>query len=134
MVSNHYTRVCVPCRNVTNFDLKDDEIVCRFCGGPSVVQARWSAPKKSDDTAWKRIAKGEWLWDRRRVRRVKTKSRRLQETTTHYDYRKVEEAHEEYCSHECCNLFRPWYRLERIPGPCRQRVNYNQLPNADLGA
>lgn len=34
-----------------------------------VQKYKWSAPKKTNDRAWKRIAKGEWLWDRRRVRR-----------------------------------------------------------------
>jgi hypothetical protein len=29
----------------------------------------WSAPKKNNDRAWRRIARGEVLWNRRKVRR-----------------------------------------------------------------
>ena len=64
MPSNHYTHVCIPCRNVIGWGL------CPECGGERVTVARWSAPKKNNDRAWKRIEKGEWLWDRRRVRRA----------------------------------------------------------------
>jgi hypothetical protein len=35
---------------------------------------KWSPPKRSNAQAWKRIEKGEWLWDRRRVHR-KTRGR-----------------------------------------------------------
>jgi len=63
MPSNHTTHVCVPCRNVIGWG------PCPECGEPRVLKNRWSAPRKNNDRAWKRIEKGEWLWDRRRVRR-----------------------------------------------------------------
>ena len=31
---------------------------------------KWIAPKATNSKAWRRIAKGEWWWDRRRIRRV----------------------------------------------------------------
>lgn len=34
-----------------------------------IEKYKWSAPKKNNNRAWKRIKAGEWLWDRRRVRR-----------------------------------------------------------------
>jgi len=63
MPSNHYVHVCIPCRNTVGYGL------CQFCGAERIVKARWSAPTKNNDRAWKRIENGEWLWDRRRVRR-----------------------------------------------------------------
>ena len=30
---------------------------------------RWCAPKKNNNRAWKRIERGEYMWDRRKVRR-----------------------------------------------------------------
>lgn len=64
MPSNHYLYVCVPCRSVSK-----DFSKCQTCGEPCVLKSRWSPPKKTNGRAWKRIEKGEWLWDRRRVRR-----------------------------------------------------------------
>lgn len=63
--------VCVPCRKTVHTDF----VNCSRCG-EALVQSpyRWSPPRKKDDQAWKRIAKGEWLWDRRRVQR---KARRV---------------------------------------------------------
>jgi hypothetical protein len=29
---------------------------------------KWSAPKKGNDRAWKRIEAGEWYWNRRKTR------------------------------------------------------------------
>lgn len=77
MQTNLYFMVCVPCRNInvqyTVIKDDDDNLVartCKACGGQVVRSPyKWAPPKKRDDRAWKRIANGEWLWDRRRVRR-----------------------------------------------------------------
>ena len=46
----------------------------RACGEEMVkVWYNWSPPKKSNDRAWKRIAEGDWLWDHRRVRRIRNR-------------------------------------------------------------
>lgn len=34
-----------------------------------IEKYHWQAPKRNNNRAWKRIEKGEWLWDRRRLRR-----------------------------------------------------------------
>lgn len=57
--------VCIPCRL---YDAGYE--ACRECGGEVVTPPRkWSPPQRKNKRAWKRIEKGEWLWDRRRVRR-----------------------------------------------------------------
>lgn len=60
--------VCVPCREVgqtTN---------CLTCGRETItVSARWRAPRKTNDRAWKRIERGEILWDRNHIEKVATK-------------------------------------------------------------
>lgn len=61
-----YTRVCIPCRNV-----KPTGDACQFCGGPLRWAPKyWRAPRKTNNTAWRRVAEGEWLWDRKAVRRA----------------------------------------------------------------
>ena len=58
--------VCIPCRETIHTEYPN----CSRCGAPLVQSPyRWSPPRRNDTRAWKRIAKGEWLWDRRRVRR-----------------------------------------------------------------
>lgn len=53
---SHGHMVCVPCRIVS--------VVSPSCGHEGVsVGAKWRAPRKRDDTAWRRIAKGDWFWD-----------------------------------------------------------------------
>lgn len=57
--------VCVPCRTVFK-----QTVVCPSCGGSmQYVGPKWCPPKKNNDRAWKRVEKGEWNCDRRRVRR-----------------------------------------------------------------
>jgi hypothetical protein len=128
MPSNHYTHVCIPCRNVIGWGL------CPECGGERVTVARWSAPKKNNDRAWKRIEKGEWLWDRRRVVRSKRTNGRIRDTFTRWETRKIEIPHEcvdEYCSwhHQVNGLV----RIERIPGSKHEVINNNRLPDVDMG-
>lgn len=65
-MASNITFVCVPCRYA-----RKGSPVCERCGGTMIARARWSAPSKNNDRAWKRIERGEWLWSRRRVRRVK---------------------------------------------------------------
>lgn len=65
-----YTRVCIPCRNV-----KPTGDACQFCGGALRWAPKyWRAPRKTNLTAWKRIAAGEWLWDRVAVERAGRRS------------------------------------------------------------
>lgn len=40
------------------------------------VSYRWRLPSKNNDVAWKRIAKGELLWDRKAVHRKAVKGQR----------------------------------------------------------
>ena len=59
--------VCPECRRFVTWT---DEKKCATCGGDTVIVPRhWSPPKRSNKRAWKRVANGEVLWDRRRVRR-----------------------------------------------------------------
>lgn len=64
------SNVCIPCRNPQA--RTDGDSHCLKCGSETVHRslAYWSPPKKNNIRAWKRIAKGEWLWDRRRVLRA----------------------------------------------------------------
>jgi len=63
--------VCIPCRSANPAVVyKDDVVIHQACGENVTVSPRkWSPPKKTNKRAWKRIANGEWNWDRRRVRR-----------------------------------------------------------------
>ncbi|SEB99259.1 hypothetical protein SAMN04489844_1466 [Nocardioides exalbidus] len=74
--------VCVPCRRVwggggsSNRGRRtaswDSRIItvapttgCPLCGGETVSASyRWRAPARRNDRAWKRIAQGDWLWER----------------------------------------------------------------------
>ncbi len=70
---SNYTWVCVSCRFVSK-----SITVCPHChDGMLCAGKKWSAPKKNNDRAWKRIENGEWLWDRRRVRRRARSKNRL---------------------------------------------------------
>lgn len=63
-------QVCIPCRNP--HALTDGDSHCLKCGSDTIYMSgvRWCPPKKNNKRAWKRIANGEWLWDRRRVVRI----------------------------------------------------------------
>ena len=58
------TYICVKCRFATKHGGS-----CPSCGEPTLYMGNWSPPKKNNRRAWKRIGKGEYLWDRRRVRK-----------------------------------------------------------------
>jgi hypothetical protein len=63
-------QVCIKCRNPQA--KTDGDSHCLKCGSETTYRSLqyWSPPKKNNLRAWKRIANGEWLWDRRRVQRV----------------------------------------------------------------
>ncbi len=63
--------VCVPCRMVKRVQDFYFEPVCPSCMEPMKKMWRWSPPKKTNNRAWKRIERGDWMWDHRRVRRVR---------------------------------------------------------------
>jgi hypothetical protein len=62
--------VCVECRNPQA--RTDGDSHCLKCNSKTIYinLQYWSPPKKNNLRAWKRIANGEWLWDRRRVLRT----------------------------------------------------------------
>lgn len=65
--------MCVPCRNVSKYPDVDKSregnfLQCRFCKGPLTSMYKWSAPKKNNERAWKRIENGDWYWNRRKRR------------------------------------------------------------------
>ena len=129
--------VCIPCRDVATWS---PEGTCPKCG-ETLVSApyRWSPPRKNNARAWKHIAKGEWLWVRRRVHRVKTRGGRNKDTVIKVKRRKVQVyPHPDDCDELICKHFGPgahWgmYKMEEIPGPRREVPNMRQLPNVDLG-
>lgn len=70
--------ICVSCRNpstTTTTSAPTDaseppETLCATCGSRVWLRPRnWAPPKKTNDRAWRRLANGEVLWDRRRVAR-----------------------------------------------------------------
>lgn len=124
-------RVCTTCRRIVQQYEGDG---CNTCGTVLLsAPYRWSPPKNKDKRAWRRIAKGEWLWDRRRVARQKMR-RDAPLTRTVFETRKVSVPHEcvdEYCSwhHQVNGLV----RIERIPGSEREIVNQYVSPDIDMG-
>lgn len=79
MPSTHIWNVCITCRNIhPQYDVikdADDNIIDRICkvckGHVSRAPYKWSPPKKRDNRAWKRIERGDWLWDHRRIQRAR---------------------------------------------------------------
>lgn len=62
------TSVCVECRRAQK---TAGHVLCGKCGQEMTwMGTKWIAPKATNSKAWRRIAKGEWWWDRRRIRRV----------------------------------------------------------------
>lgn len=104
--------------------------ICPKCGTSELYWGtRTTLPKKNNHRAWRRIAKGETLWDRR-----KSRHRNLQDTFTKYETRKVAiELEPVDCEHECCQMT-SLYRVERVPGSGREMTNYRRTPDVDLGA
>lgn len=130
---SNYTYVCVPCRWVSK-----QTATCPTCKGSCVSKYKWSAPRKNNDRAWKRIENGEWLWDRRRVRRGRRGV--APETVVKVQRRKVQVyPHPEDCDERFCNHFGPnvhWgmWKTEEIPGTRRIVTNMRQRPkHIDMG-
>ncbi|WP_277212320.1 hypothetical protein [Isoptericola croceus] len=70
MVSRSMRFVCVRCRAVALRPCR------RHPCQDIVVSARWRPPRGGDDAAWRRIARGELLWDRRAVQRAEVRRAR----------------------------------------------------------
>lgn len=123
MASNHTTTVCIPCRNVIGYGL------CPECGAERVTVYKWSAPKKNNDRAWKRIEKGEWLWDRRRVSRQKMR-RNAPETVIKKEYHT-----ETVVDCDCGDFFCHWRhkQFKRVLDGEREVTNFRASPDIDMG-
>lgn len=75
MVHHGIIAVCIKHREVNHWG------PCNVCGEADIyLSPKWRAPTKSNDLAWKRIAKGEYYWDR------KAKSQRAQRTRSLYPW------------------------------------------------
>lgn len=121
MPSNGMT-VCLDCRvgskGVRPHCLRDSHKTLSF-------GTRITVPKKNNARAWKRIEKGEYLWDRRKVRTRGpwSKHRRLRDTIEKFETEDFSPYPE-----------RPNIKRRRIVEESRREtVNYDQLPNVDLG-
>lgn len=55
---------CVKCREVFT-----NRTTCNKGHEMTRVANDWAAPRKSNNKAWSLIAKGDWLWDKKRVQR-----------------------------------------------------------------
>jgi len=53
----HHTYVCVPCRHANRTG-----VACPQCG-ESTRRLYGRTPKRTDDRAWKRLARIFWRWD-----------------------------------------------------------------------
>lgn len=116
------TAVCVPCRYA-----RKGYGPCERCGGPMQYPGRkWSAPKSNNDRAWKRIENGEWLWDRRRVRRVRSDKRN---TITKFKF-SVEEVEIPDWLTDGVRIVK---RKKRIPGSGVEVPNPRRTPDVDMG-
>ncbi len=51
--------VCIPCRSASGCPKGIHEV--------HHLSYRWRAPKKGNDNAWKKIAAGDWLWDKKAI-------------------------------------------------------------------
>lgn len=98
----------------------------------------WSAPRKKNNRAWKRIENGEPLWNRRRVRRgwkgtapetiIKDERVKVQV------YPHPEDCDEVICKHFGPNAHRGMWKMEVVPGSEREVTNMHQRPkNIDMG-
>lgn len=98
--------------------------ICTTCKGElKTPPYRWSPPKHRDKRAWKRIENGEWLWDRRRVKRRKTKWRRTKpDQKMVYNYETIPHATYRYIK-----------RKSRIEGSGKLVTDYRKVPEVDLG-
>jgi hypothetical protein len=51
--------------------------VCPTCGEPGLSMGpKWRPPKLTDEKSWKLIDNGDYLWDKRAIRRVADKLRK----------------------------------------------------------
>lgn len=56
--------VCVPCRYLSRSGM-----VCPHCRTDlKAMWPAWRPPKRGDDAAWAKLARGQWLWDERSLR------------------------------------------------------------------
>lgn len=114
--------VCIPCRLYS--PKSDGNGCCAICKGEiTSTPYRWSPPKRNNLRAWKRIANGEWLWDRRRVRRGRRNRGPSSDTKT------VREFVMEWVEVEGRYGFRKHY----IPGTEREVPDDRKKPEVDLG-
>lgn len=113
--------VCTDCRvggkGIYPLCLRDEHNV--LCFGRKIT-----VPKKNNTRAWKRIEKGETLWDRRKPRR-NWRYRNLSDTTTKFSF---EEELVELSSGRTVK------RRRLIPGSGREVTNFRRKPHeVDLG-
>jgi hypothetical protein len=79
------TYCCIPCRRVSKAEIWSknagmSSYICPKCRLPmKSMGTRWSPPKKNNYGAWRAIANGDFLWDKKRVdnRAKRDKLRRL---------------------------------------------------------
>lgn len=120
--------VCIPCR--LYLPKRDEGGNCATCKGEvTPTPYKWSPPKHKNVRAWKRIANGEWLWDRRRVRRgYRTRGPRS-DTRIVYQYETV------YVDYEYLGgtVKARIKRRRRIEGSGREVTDYRKKPVVDLG-
>lgn len=60
------TYVCIECRSATGCPKNEHEV--HYLG------KKWRAPKKGNDSAWRKIAAGDWLWDKKAIIRKAVRS------------------------------------------------------------
>lgn len=67
------TFICIPCRIADKYGG-----VCKRCGeSMRSMGSRWSAPRKTNDRAWKRIEVGDIWWDKKKIDRANAGSHRF---------------------------------------------------------
>lgn len=75
MVHHSGASVCIKHREVNHWGS------CNICGNSDVyLPHNWRAPRKTNDAAWKKIAKGQYWWD------IKAKYRRAQRERSLYPW------------------------------------------------
>lgn len=123
--------ICIPCRDGNPRVVWSGDIwVHDGCGERLTSSPRnWSPPKKNNKRAWKRIANGEWLWDRRRVRRSYRNRGPKSDTRIVFDTEIVEQVVGGWLTDKPVTV-----KVKRnIPGTEREVDNYRKKPVVDLG-
>lgn len=123
--------ICVPCHDAAPIIVwKDGAWVHHSCMGRLTSSPyNWSPPKKNNVRAWKRIENGEWLWDRRRVRRSWRNRGPKNNTKIVYDTELVEKE----VSHWITDSPIIVKVARKIDGTEREVDNYLKKPEIDLG-